>query len=39
MFWNINETADHGLPRNPWKACVVPRPIGWITTISDDGEV
>lgn len=39
MFWNVNETADHGLPRNPWKACVVPRPIGWITTISEAGEV
>ena len=39
MFWNVQESMDHGLPRNPWKACVVPRPIGWITTISEDGEV
>ena len=28
---------DHGLPHNPFKACVVPRPIGWISTISNDG--
>ena len=29
MFY---ETAknDHGLPYNPFKSCVVPRPIGWI---------
>jgi len=30
---------DHGLPYNPLKACVVPRPIGWITTISAAGVV
>ncbi|MDA2934948.1 flavin reductase family protein [Acidobacteria bacterium AH-259-D05] len=30
---------DHGLPYNPFKACVVPRPIGWITTLSHDGIV
>ena len=30
---------DHGLPFNPFKACVVPRPIGWITTLSHDGIV
>ncbi len=28
---------DHGLPYNPFKACVVPRPIGWISSISVDG--
>ena len=28
---------DHGLPYNPFKACVVPRPIGWISTISKNG--
>jgi flavin reductase (DIM6/NTAB) family NADH-FMN oxidoreductase RutF len=38
MFY---ETArnDHGLPYNPLKACVVPRPIGWLTTLSADGVV
>ena len=38
MFWNT-ASKDHGLPRNPFKACVVPRPIGWVTTISPDGRV
>jgi flavin reductase (DIM6/NTAB) family NADH-FMN oxidoreductase RutF len=35
------ETAknDHGLPFNPLKACVVPRPIGWISTISTSGVI
>jgi flavin reductase (DIM6/NTAB) family NADH-FMN oxidoreductase RutF len=30
---------NHGLPHDPFKALVVPRPIGWITTISKNGEV
>ncbi len=28
---------NHGLPHNPFKSCVVPRPIGWISTLSIDG--
>ena len=36
MFYDP-EKSDHGLPRNPFKSCVVPRPIGWISTISHDG--
>ena len=38
MFY---ETArnDHGLPYNPYKSIVVPRPIGWITTLDTDGVV
>jgi flavin reductase (DIM6/NTAB) family NADH-FMN oxidoreductase RutF len=38
MFY---ETAknDHGLPRDPFKAIVVPRPIGWISSISAKGEI
>lgn len=28
---------DHGLPHNPFKSCVVPRPIGWISTVSQEG--
>jgi flavin reductase (DIM6/NTAB) family NADH-FMN oxidoreductase RutF len=28
---------DHGLAHSPFKSCVVPRPIGWISTISPDG--
>ncbi len=30
---------DHGLPRNPFKALVAPRPIGWISSVSRDGAV
>jgi len=28
---------NHGLPHNPMKAIVAPRPIGWISTLSEDG--
>jgi flavin reductase (DIM6/NTAB) family NADH-FMN oxidoreductase RutF len=31
------EKNDHGLPHDPFKSCVVPRPIGWISTISPGG--
>ncbi len=36
MFY---ETAknDHGLARAPFKSCVVPRPIGWLSTVGADG--
>jgi len=36
MYYDPNRN-DHGLPHNPFKSCVVPRPIGWISTISSDG--
>jgi flavin reductase (DIM6/NTAB) family NADH-FMN oxidoreductase RutF len=38
MFY---ETANgaHGLARNPFKAIVAPRPIGWITSMSARGEI
>jgi len=36
MFYETIKN-DHGLPYNPFKSCVVPRPIGWISTISLDG--
>jgi flavin reductase (DIM6/NTAB) family NADH-FMN oxidoreductase RutF len=29
--------SDHGLPFDPFKSCVVPRPIGWISTVGKDG--
>ncbi|GKT57604.1 flavin reductase-like FMN-binding protein [Colletotrichum tofieldiae] len=29
---------DHGLPYDPFKACVVPRAIGWISSVSPKGE-
>jgi len=38
MFYDTR-TGDHGLPHNPFKACVVPRPIGWITTLNEAGVV
>ncbi|QDL91964.1 flavin reductase family protein [Paroceanicella profunda] len=28
---------DHGLPHNPLKAMIVPRPIGWISTVDAEG--
>ena len=28
---------DHGLKHDPFKALMVPRPIGWISTVSEDG--
>ncbi len=31
------EKNDHGLRHNPFKSCVAPRPIGWISTISPEG--
>jgi flavin reductase (DIM6/NTAB) family NADH-FMN oxidoreductase RutF len=27
----------HGLPHDPFKSCTVPRPIGWLSTISTAG--
>ncbi|MHB8764292.1 MAG: flavin reductase family protein [Deferrisomatales bacterium] len=31
------DANDHGLPHSPFKACVVPRPIAWISTVSRGG--
>ena len=38
MFY---ETAknNHGLPYDPLKAIIAPRPIGWITTMGTKGEI
>jgi flavin reductase (DIM6/NTAB) family NADH-FMN oxidoreductase RutF len=38
MFYEPDKD-DHGLPFNPYKSIVVPRPIGWISTISRAGIV
>src|SRR6266853_1798868 len=38
MYYETDKN-NHGLPYNPLKACVVPRPIGWLTTISAAGVV
>ncbi len=36
MFYET-KLNNHGLPHDPLKACLVPRPIGWITSMSPDG--
>jgi len=38
MYYETDKN-DHGLRYNPLKACVVPRPIGWIATINAAGLV
>jgi len=35
MFWNTSQ--PHGLPHSPFKSCIIPRPIGWISTLAADG--
>jgi flavin reductase (DIM6/NTAB) family NADH-FMN oxidoreductase RutF len=37
MFYKIGE--PHGLPHDPFKSCIVPRPIGWISSLSEKGVV
>jgi flavin reductase (DIM6/NTAB) family NADH-FMN oxidoreductase RutF len=36
MFYDALENK-HGLPHDPFKALIVPRPIGWISSVSADG--
>jgi flavin reductase (DIM6/NTAB) family NADH-FMN oxidoreductase RutF len=36
MFYDP-EKNDHGMPHNPFKSLIVPRPIGWISTVSTEG--
>lgn len=38
MFY-IPHQEEHGLPHDPFKALVAPRPIGWISSVSKDGAV
>lgn len=38
MFYSTDKN-DHDLPFNPFKSCIVPRPIGWITSIDKAGNV
>jgi flavin reductase (DIM6/NTAB) family NADH-FMN oxidoreductase RutF len=38
MFYDTRKN-DHGLPRDPFKAIVAPRPIGWITSINSKDEI
>jgi flavin reductase (DIM6/NTAB) family NADH-FMN oxidoreductase RutF len=36
MYYEPGVTS-HGLPHDPFKSCVVPRPIGWISTVDAHG--
>ena len=36
MFYEPDKN-DHGLARPPFKSCVVPRAIGWLSTLSPEG--
>ncbi len=38
MFYEP-EKGNHGLPHDPFKSIVVPRPIGWISSLDRDGRV
>jgi flavin reductase (DIM6/NTAB) family NADH-FMN oxidoreductase RutF len=38
MHYNVL-AADHGLPHDPFKALVAPRPIGWITAMDGKGRI
>ena len=38
MFYETSDN-DHGLPYDPFKSCIVPRPIGWISTIDGNGVI
>ena len=38
MFYET-KNYQHGLPHDPFLSCIVPRPIGWISTMSGDGVV
>ena len=38
MFYDVRKN-DHGLPHDPFKAIVAPRPIGWISSMSLKGEI
>ena len=38
MYYEPDQ-GNHGLPFTPLKSCVVPRPIGWISTLGRDGRV
>jgi len=36
MFYDT-KLNNHGLPFNPFKSCVIPRPLGWITSLDKNG--
>ena len=38
MFYDARE-RNHGLPADPLKSLIVPRPIGWISTVDPQGRI
>ena len=36
MFYETSKN-NHGLKYNPFKSCIIPRPIAWITTLTREG--
>ncbi len=38
MFYDAR-TNEHGLKHDPFKSLVIPRPIGWISSLSPDGVI
>lgn len=39
MFYKVGHHKEAGLPHNPFKALVAPRPIGWISTLNSEGGI
>jgi flavin reductase (DIM6/NTAB) family NADH-FMN oxidoreductase RutF len=37
VFYKTSE--PHGLPHDPFKSCIVPRPIAWVTSIHPNGAI
>jgi flavin reductase (DIM6/NTAB) family NADH-FMN oxidoreductase RutF len=37
VFYKTSE--PHGLPHDPFKSCIVPRPIAWVTSIHTNGAI
>ncbi|MDH3762916.1 MAG: flavin reductase family protein [Gammaproteobacteria bacterium] len=37
MFYKTSE--PHGLPHNPFKSCIAPRPIAWVSSLHPDGTI
>lgn len=37
LFYQPLRGETSGLPHDPFKSLVIPRPIGWISTTSQDG--
>lgn len=39
MYFIPGQHKDHGLPHDPFKAIVSPRPVGWISTRATNGQI